>query len=213
MNRDEVWQAIDSERRSLADLLNDLSAEEWETASLCDGWRVRDVAAHLTLAHMSTVPATLALLRARGNLNRMICDTAVAQARLPTGQYAVMLRGMVGSRKKAPGITDLEPLIDVLVHGQDMAIPLGRTRPMPVRAAAAAATRAWSMRWPFHAQRKLSGLRLAATDHPWSAGQGLAVEGPIVAILLLLTGREAALPHLSSPSTADLQARLSPSRT
>nr|BFE80642.1 hypothetical protein GCM10020093_032430 [Planobispora longispora] len=51
MNRDEVWQAIDHERSTLADLFDDLSEKEWATASLCDGWSVRDVAAHLTLAH------------------------------------------------------------------------------------------------------------------------------------------------------------------
>jgi hypothetical protein len=64
------------------------------------------------------------------------------------------------------------------------------------------------MRWPFHAQRKLSGLRLAATDDPWSAGQGLLVEGPIAAILLLLTGRRTALSQLSGPGSADLSCQL-----
>ena len=72
---------------------------------MCAGWRVRDVAAHLTLAHMGMLPAVLAMLRARGNLNRMIRDTAVRQARLPAGQYAVLLRGMAGSRTTAPGMT------------------------------------------------------------------------------------------------------------
>jgi hypothetical protein len=118
---------------------------------------------------------------------------------------------MIGSRKKAPGITDLEPLIDVLVHGQDIALPLHRARPMSASAAAAAATRAWSMGRPFHAERKLAGLRLAATDHPWQAGQGLVVQGPIAAILLLITGRLGALSQLSGPGTAALHARLSPS--
>ena len=47
---------------------------------------------------------------------------------------------------------------------------------------------------PFHAERRLSGFGLVATDHPWSAGQGRQVEGPIAAILLLLTGQRAALP-------------------
>ena len=131
------------------------------------------------------------------------------QARLPTGQYAVLLRGMIGSRKTAPGITELEPLIDVLVHGQDIAIPLGRTRPMPPAAAATAATRVWSMGRPFHAERKLSGFRLVATDHPWSAGQGRQVEGSIAAILLLLTGRRAALPQLSGPGVAQVESRQS----
>ena len=210
MNRDEVWQAIDGERINLANLFDDLAADEWETASLCAGWRIRDVAAHLTLARMGVLPALLAMLRARGNFNRMIRDTAVRQARLPVGQYAVLIRGMIGSRKTAPGVTDLEPLIDVLVHGQDIAIPLGRSRPMPPRAAATAATRVWGMGWPFYAERKLSGLRLIATDHPWSAGQGPEVEGPIAAILLLLTGRRAALPRLSGPGAAELRARLSP---
>jgi uncharacterized protein (TIGR03083 family) len=210
MDRDEIWQVIDDERLSLADLFDDLSAEEWHTPSLCHDWRVRDVAAHLTLAQMGALGAIEALLRARGNLDRMIRDTAVRQARLPAGEYASLLRAMVGSRKKAPGITDLEPLIDVLVHGQDIALPLDRARPMPAPAAAAAATRAWSMGRPFQAERKLAGLRLSATDHPWQAGEGLAIEGPIAAILLLITGRPAALSHLSGPGTAALHGRLSP---
>lgn len=209
MNSDEVWQTIDAERLSLANLFDDLSAEEWETASLCAGWRVRDVAAHLTLAHTGMPAALAAMLRARGNFNRMIHDTGVRQARLPAGQYAVLLRRMAGSRKTAPGVTELEPLIDVLVHGQDMAIPLGRTRPLAAQGAATAATRVWSMGWPFHAARKLSGLRLLATDHQWSAGQGLPIEGPIAALLLLVTGRPAALPQLSGPGVYQLESRLS----
>jgi uncharacterized protein (TIGR03083 family) len=210
MNRDQVWQTIDDQRRSLADLLDDLSPQEWQTPSLCTGWRVREVAAHLTQAHAGVLPALVWLVRARGNFNRMIHDAALRQAELPVERYAAMLRAMVGSRKKAPGVTHLEPLLDILVHGQDIAIPLARPRPIPADAAAAAATRAWSMGWPFYAQRKLSGLRLVASDHPWSAGDGLQVDGPIGAILLLITGRRAALPQLSGPGAAGLQARLTP---
>ena len=210
MNRDEVWQTIDDERLSLAELLDELSAHEWETPSLCEGWRVREVAAHLTLAHAGVLPAIVWMLQARGDFNRMIRDTAVRQAELPVERYAVLLRSMVGSRKKAPGVTHLEPLIDILVHGQDVTIPLARPRSMPPAAAAAAATRVWSMGWPFHAKRMLTGFELVATDHPWSAGQGLRVEGPVAAILLLLTGRQAALPSLSGPGATQLAARLSP---
>ncbi|MFE3447399.1 maleylpyruvate isomerase family mycothiol-dependent enzyme [Nonomuraea sp. NPDC059194] len=210
MDRDEVWQAIDHERASLADLFDDLCDQEWATPSLCEGWRVREVAAHLTLAHFRLLPALVAVLRARGNLNRMIHDTAVRQAELPVREYGVLLRAMVGSRAKAPMISDFEPLIDILVHGQDIAIPLRRDRPMPARPAAAAATRVWTMGAPFHARRKLDGLELVATDCSWTAGQGKQVEGPIAAMLLLLTGRRAALAQLSGPGLADLQSRLSP---
>jgi uncharacterized protein (TIGR03083 family) len=205
MDRDEVWRAIDAERVSLADLLDSLGEQEWETPSLCAGWRVRDVAAHLTLAQMRPLPAVVAALRARGNFNRMIHDTAVRQARrLPAEEYAPRLRAMAGSRRKAPGVSHLEPLIDVLVHGQDIAIPLGRPRPMPARAAAAAADRVWPNLFPWRAERKLGGLRFAATDCSWSAGDGLLVEGPIGAILLLLTGRRAALAQLSGPGAREL---------
>ena len=207
MDRDEVWRAVDAERLSLADLLDSLGEREWETPSLCVGWRVRDVAAHLTLSQMGVVPAVVAAVRARGNFNRMVHDTAVRQARrLPVKEYAPRLRAMAGSRRKAPGVSHLEPLIDVLVHGQDIAIPLGRSRPMPARAAAAAADRVWPSLFPWRAERKLGGFRLAATDCNWSGGEGLLVEGPIAAILLLLTGRRAGLAQLSGPGALELGA-------
>src|SRR5689334_24297029 len=193
MDRDQVWQAIDDERASLAALLDGLSDQEWETPSLCAGWRVRDVAAHLTLAQMGVLPAVVAAVRARGNFNRMIHDTAVRQATLPVREYAPRLRAMAGSRRKAPGVSYLEPLIDVLVHGQDIAIPLGRTRPVPAEAAMAAADRVWPDLFPWRAARKLSRFRFAATDCAWTAGEGEPVEGPNAAILLLLTGRRAAV--------------------
>jgi len=212
MDRDEVWRAIDGERISLAGLLDSLGDQEWETPSLCAGWRVRDVAAHLTMAHLGVFPVAVAAVRARGNFDRMIHDSAVRQARrLPVQEYAPRLRAMAGSRRKAPGVSHLEPLIDVLVHGQDIAIPLGRARPMPVRAAVAAADRVWPSLYPWRAGRKLSGFRLTATDCSWSAGDGLPVEGPISAILLLLTGRQAGLAQLSGPGVLELETRAWPS--
>jgi uncharacterized protein (TIGR03083 family) len=70
MDRDEVWRAIDAERVSLADLLDSLGEQEWEIPSLCAGWRVRDVAAHLTLARTAALsqlsgPGTKGLASAR----------------------------------------------------------------------------------------------------------------------------------------------------
>jgi uncharacterized protein (TIGR03083 family) len=204
MNRDEVWQTIDEQRSGVADLLDDLSPDEWETPSLCTDWRVREVAAHLTFAHVGLFEAAGWMLRARGGFDRMIRDSAIHRAKLPVERYPGMIRAMVGSRKKAPGISHLEPLIDILVHEQDIAIPLGRTRPMPAGAAAVAATRVWTMGRPFHAQRTFSGLELVATDHPWSVGQGLRVEGPMAALLLLVTKRSAALAQLSGPGVAKI---------
>lgn len=46
---DAVWGGIDDQRTRTADLLEQLTAEQWEHPSLCRGWTVRHVAAHLTL--------------------------------------------------------------------------------------------------------------------------------------------------------------------
>jgi uncharacterized protein (TIGR03083 family) len=204
MDTDDVWRAIDTERAGLADLLDELTPVEWAAPSLCTGWRVRDVAAHLTLAHMPPATAVLEALRARGSYDRMVHASAVRQAALPCDELPRRLRAMVGSRRKIPFVAPLVPLLDVLVHGQDIARPIGRHRPMPLRAAAAAADGVWSMGWPFHAQRRLRGLRLSATDVSWSVGDGPAVEGPISALLLLTTGRDAALDELTGEGVGAL---------
>jgi uncharacterized protein (TIGR03083 family) len=208
MNRDEVWGTIDEQRARLADLFDELSADEWATPSLCHGWRVRDVAAHLTLAQIGAAPAAMAFLRAGGSFDRMIRDTALRQARLPVREYGQRLRAMLGSRRKAPGVSDLEPLMDVLVHSQDIVLPLGRSWPLPVAAAEAATQRAWTMGRPFHATRRLTGLRLEATDCSWAAGEGLVARGRVTALLMLVTGRSAGLAQLSGPGADRLRAGL-----
>jgi uncharacterized protein (TIGR03083 family) len=205
----DLWRTIDAERASLADLLDDLSPAEWAAPSLCDGWRVGDVAAHLTLAHMSPLEAAFGAVRARGSFDRMIRDTALRAAGLPRAEYPRRLRAMVGSRRTAPFVTPMEPLIDVLVHGQDVALALGRDRPVPVAPAAAAAQRVWDMGFPFRARRRLAGLRLAATDTEWTVGSGAPVRGPMAALLLLVTGRDAALDQLDGEGAHRLAARRS----
>jgi uncharacterized protein (TIGR03083 family) len=190
MDTDDVWRHIDQQRSELADLMETFTAEEWETPSLCEGWRVRDVGAHLTLAQSSVRDVLPDMVRARGSFNKMIHDSAVRQAALPAEEYAARVRAMIGSRRTAPFVSDLEPLIDVLVHGQDIVRPLGRHRAMPPDAAAAAAQRAWSMGFPFGARKRLRGQQLVATDCDWRAGEGVAVEAPIADLLLLVTGRD-----------------------
>src|SRR5690242_2654666 len=204
MDKDLVWRVVDDERSRLADLMADLSESEWRTPSLCAAWTVRDVAAHLTLAHTGMREALPALIRAGGSFDRMVRDTAIRQARLPVHEYPRRLRNMVGSRRTAPFITELEPLVDVLCHAQDIARPIGRPYPMPADAAVVAANHIWRRSFPFRAQHRLRGFELVATDAPWRAGAGARVEGPISALLLLVSGRPAALSDLDGPGAAEL---------
>lgn len=200
-----MWQAIDVERAGLADLFESLSAAEWQQASLCESWTVRDVAAHLTLAPTIRLGgALIAIVRARGSFHRMVHDTAVAQARRPTTDLVTLLRDAVGSRHLAPGQKLKDALFDVLVHGQDVALPLGRHRAMPPAAAVVAADHVWQMGFPFHARKRLRGLHLTATDVAWSAGTGAEVSGPIDALLLLMAGRTDAVARLGGPGVTAL---------
>jgi uncharacterized protein (TIGR03083 family) len=208
MDCDELWRTIDEQRAGLADLLEEFDDEEWTARSLCTAWTVRDVAAHLTLAQIGLRPALGAAVRAGGSFDRMIRDTALRQARLPVEEYPGLLRGMIGSRRRAPFISEVEPLIDVLVHAQDITRPLGRPYPMPLEAATVAANRVWSMTFPFRARRRLAGLRLVATDTGWQVGLGERVEGPMAALLLLLTGRPTGLSELSGPGAVVVASRL-----
>jgi len=211
MDVDSTWRVIASERRSLADLLEHLTPEQWETPSLCAGWRVRDVAAHIAM--VPTAPGLLEMargaVRSHGNFHRLNHDLAVRHARRPTADIVAELRDDADSRR-LPSVTSVTNLgFDILVHGQDIAIPLGVTRPMPTDAAIAGAARVWAMGWPFWARRRLRGFRLTATNANWAAGAGAEIEGPIDALLLLLTGRPVALARLAGEGVLALRERTS----
>ena len=87
MNRDQIWQAIDAQRTSLADLLEQLADEEWLQPSLCAGWTVRDVAAHLTLQQLGPGATLGMMFKWQGSLDRTIQHVARLRAvTLTTGQ-------------------------------------------------------------------------------------------------------------------------------
>ena len=198
---------IDDQRRRLVELLGDLSEQEWRQQSLCEGWTVRQVAAHVALQNTpwSAMPSLVVeTIRHRG-MNGAIHAVACEHALLPTDQIIGEIRDRIGVWRPLPTLTYRESAIDYLVHPQDIAIPLGRRLPMPTDAAVVAAERVWSSGRMFHARRRYSGYRFVATDADWSAGQGAEVTGPISSILLLLTGRTAGLARLSGPGADTLQ--------
>jgi uncharacterized protein (TIGR03083 family) len=211
LERDQAWQVISAERLRLADLLGQLAAEDWDQPSLCAGWAVRDVAAHLTLQQLSARAAAGMMLAYRGDTDRAIRECARKRsAAWDAAKIIAEIRSTAGSRRHNFGVTYQETLIDLLIHSQDIAIPLGRSHPMPPRAAAAAATRVWTMRWPppFPARRAMERFRVTATDTTWSAGRGPHVSAPISSILLLSAGRLAALADISGDGATELAATL-----
>ncbi|HEU4947333.1 MAG TPA: maleylpyruvate isomerase family mycothiol-dependent enzyme [Kribbella sp.] len=209
MEPEVIWGYIDSERASLAGLLADLTEDEWRVPSLCPGWSVADVAAHVISSPQARPLALLgAMIRARGDFDRLVFEEGRRRGAARPADIVAQYRRFAGSRRHPPGTTIADPLLDVLVHGQDIAVPLGRPRAMPAEAARVAADRIWTKSFPFKARKRLAGLRLTATDIDWSAGQGREVRGPIEALVLLLTGRAISLPRLSGDGVGALRDRL-----
>ncbi|HTW16293.1 MAG TPA: maleylpyruvate isomerase family mycothiol-dependent enzyme [Nocardioides sp.] len=212
---ENIWERIREERLSLARMLAPLTAEQWATPSLCAEWTVRDVVAHLAMTPAGEPrpwPMAVALVRARGHLWCAGRDVARDYARRPTAELVASLERSADSRRKPLFVNDANILLDLVVHGQDVAVPLGVDRPVPAAAAAFTLERIWSMGWPFHARRRLAGVRFrAAPETPagWAAGEGPEVRGTPAALALLMTGRTAAaLPMLHGPGVARLADRL-----
>ena len=217
MNHDELWAPIDAQRLRTTDLLEGLTPEEWDRPSLCDGWTVREVAAHLTLQQLTLGAALLGALRHPGSLNHIINASARDRAKRPPDQLITEIRGMVGSRRHVVGLTPLETLIDNVVHGQDIALQTSRVLEVPPRVAATAASRVWSdqasrrgrIRSKVFRMLPYEGLRLTATDVDWSVDDGPEVRGPALTLLLLLTGRSVVVPRLEGRGATILAERLS----
>lgn len=190
---EEYWVAVRTVRLRLAEMLDTLSPSEWDVASLCEGWRVRDVAGHLALVPTITTWQMLAAApRARFNPNRINTLLAVRAGSVGTAGIVRRLRDHAGDRTTAKALDTRNALFDVIVHSQDIAIPLGRTFSVPVDFTRQGLDRVWGMGWPFNAPRRLAGRTLTATDTDWTVGSGPEVLGSALSLLLLLTGRTGA---------------------
>lgn len=210
MQEDDAWRAIDEQRRRIVELLEELSDREWAQPSLCQGWTVGDVAAHVALQNTTwaAVPRSLLDVVKAGGMNGAIQTAARRHGRLPREQIIAEIRDWIGIWRPLPTVTYRETAIDYLVHAQDIAIPLGRQLPTLPDLAVLAVERVWNSPRMFHARKTFNQYRLVATDTPWVAGQGEEVTGPIGALLLLLTGRPIALAQLSGRGAETLRASL-----
>lgn len=201
MDADATWRHIDEQRADLADFLDTLTADQWDTPSLCAGWTVRDVGVHLTQSAASWPTMAWHAVRSGFRFDEMMVRAAREDTSTPA-EIVATLRAMVGGRRRPPGTAVADPLIDTLVHGQDISIPLGIDRKIPENLAVVAAERLWAMGFPFHARKRFPGVELVADDVDFRVGSGERVSGTMTDILLALAGRKAGLDGLSGPLPA-----------
>ena len=205
-----VAPAVTAERLGLCDLLDTLAADDWQTPSLCAGWTVHHVVAHLTLATRDSVWDLIkGAIAARGDFDRMTADMARRHAdRFPPPELIGQLRETAASTRRTPMSSRLDPLVDILVHAQDIARPLGLTHPVSPDHALPALVHAINSRW-YGGSKRFDGVTLIATDSDWSAGTGGSeVCGTTGDLLLLATGRRAGFTELTGSGVDALAARL-----
>lgn len=206
----EINAAVRAERAALADLASGLTDEQWSTPSLCSAWTVRHVVAHLTTT-THTRPLSLIghAVRARGSFDRM--EVQVAQRlvdRHTDDELVALLRESATSDRRIPLSGPMDPLMDVVVHAQDVARPLGVTHTTPERVVAAVLDHLASNRL-MGGPRRRRGLRLVSGSG-WTTGDGPDVAGPDLDLLLALAGRPAGLAALGGDGVPTLAARISP---
>jgi uncharacterized protein (TIGR03083 family) len=185
----DVRKMLREERAELAAFLATLTPQQWQAPTLCPRWLVRDVVAHIISYDNLGARALLAVAaRARFRPGR-INDVALARYdRHAPGQLLALLAGDLQPRGQPAALGGRAGLVEALIHHQDIRRALGQPRTIPaerLRPALHTAIIAPDVvrPWP------LRGVRLVATDLPFSAGRGLRAEGPAEAILMTIAGR------------------------
>jgi len=186
----DVRTAIAAERRELADLLDGLTGHQWDAPTLCGGWRVREVAAHMSMGFRYSFGRTaLELARAGGNLHRMTDRIARRDAAALTPQELVAaLRDNAHHPWKPPVGGSAAALGHDVIHGLDITVALGLGRQVPTERLRIVLGTVNPRTLRFF-RANLEHTELRATDLEWSYGAGTQVERPAQELLLLAYGR------------------------
>ncbi|MBL1087803.1 MULTISPECIES: maleylpyruvate isomerase family mycothiol-dependent enzyme [Streptomyces] len=187
----DLRAAIAAERRELADMLDGLPEARWDAPTLCAGWRVREVAAHMSMGFRHPLPKVAAeLLKSGGNINRMADRLARKDAAAATPrQLAGFLREHAHHPWKPPVGGLASALGHDVVHGLDITVPLGIGRRVPEDRLRVLLDHV-TLRSAKFFGADLRGLALQADDLDWSFGTGTPLTGSAQDLLLVAFGRK-----------------------
>ncbi len=185
----EIFDETYGERARLAALLEQLDSEQWGSSSLCVGWRVREVVAHMTMPFRTPLLRFLAgMAMARFSFDRYADRAAHADTQaMSDAELLAQLRTNIRHPWKPPGGGALGALSHDLIHGLDITEPLGLAAPPAERTAVV--LRGATSRSLKYFGANLHGKRLVATDADVAIGDGDPVAMPVKEVLLVVTGR------------------------
>jgi uncharacterized protein (TIGR03083 family) len=191
MLSDEDLQAmVTADYLALGDLLEALPSSRWDTPSLCEGWRIREVVAHLTMPARYGEAEFMAELKDCdfdfGRLSNRIAerDGALPSSKLVSDVFSDVLHGW-----QPPGGGAMGALNHVVIHSLDITVPLGVQRRSPdatIRVILDSMASGGAERFGVD----ISGGALTATDLNWSYGSGPQRSGSAEDLVLFMAGRK-----------------------
>ncbi len=186
----DLQPLVAAEFLALADLLGRATKEEWDTPSLCAGWRVREVIAHMTMAARYAEEQFMAeLRRCDFDFTRLSNQIAARDAELPPDELVSNLRSSVMQQWTPPGGGYHGALNHVVIHGLDVTVPLGVRRRSPDQTIRIILGDLSAGGGHAHFGTSIAGRRLTATDLDWSYGSGPVLRGQAGDLALAMCGR------------------------
>jgi uncharacterized protein (TIGR03083 family) len=210
MDTETTWSLTHRERAAVADQLEGLTPDQWEAQSLCGGWSVHVAAAHILAGAEQTRWNFLKRMAANGfRFNTMIDRDAHRAGRLGRDEIVRRLRSRTTTTNGPPAPPGTM-LGEIVVHGEDIRLPLGIASTTPPEAVAACLELYSKASFPVGTKGRIQGLHLVASDVGWSHGSGPDVTGPGMALLVAMTGRRGSLDRLGGEGLATLTSRMPP---
>lgn len=202
----DLWAAVAAERGALADDLEGLGDEQWGTRSLCQGWTVAQTLAHMTGTGSSS-PLSFFVNFARAGFNFPAFADREIEKYLGADNAGTLanFRAIQHSTSAPPGPKE-SWLGEAIVHAEDIRRPLGIRHQYDPEAVRAVADFYKGSNTLIGTKSRIAGLALSATDTDWSHGQGEAVSGPMLPLLMAMTGRATCCDDLTGPGVAKLRA-------
>ncbi|MCW2655244.1 MAG: hypothetical protein JWR32_6220 [Mycobacterium sp.] len=193
------------QRRQIAGLLDSLDDTQLACLSLCAGWDVKTVAAHMVSVFADSFLVFMRTAARRASMARAIDELARRRAELPAAEIAAALRRCADRPLSPPLFGPLDPLADILVHSGDISIPLNLPfEPDPELVALALDFLTGPWPFGFVPLGRLRGLSLYGTDVERTWGKRAEIRGPAKALMVTVSGRTVLLSNLEGPGLPPL---------
>ncbi len=207
MKASETWGHIHKERTVLTESLASLSMEQWAEPSWCQGWSVQETTGHIVAAAEQTPLHFYKEMIQAGFKFNVFTDRGAKRVSAAGPSELVRRLGARTTTTNHPPAPVMAMLGEIIVHGQDIRRPLG-LRHQPSDEALVALADSWkNANLLIGSKRRISGVRLRATDVTWSHGEGPEVSGPLLSLILAMSGRKGAHVDLGGDGLQVLSSR------